>query len=92
MSLGCSPTPGSELGIGDGIRLLCVAQGGLQVAIAKSLANGGEADASVDELRRVGMAHLVQGGVDAGGSTVLRRRRDRSGNKLKECHNDFHWD
>jgi len=52
VSLGRSPPPGSELRVGDGIRLLCVAQGALQVAMAKPLADGGEADASVDELRR----------------------------------------
>jgi hypothetical protein len=38
--------------------------------MAEPLADGGEAHASVDELRRVGMAQLVQGGVDAGGGTV----------------------
>ena len=38
--------------------------------MAQPLADGGEADASVDELRRVGMAQLVQSGVDASGSTV----------------------
>ncbi len=38
--------------------------------MAEPLADGGEAHASVDELRRVGVAQLVQGGVDAGGSRV----------------------
>src|SRR6266567_1366672 len=70
MSLGHSAPPGSKFRIGDGIRLLRVAQRGLQVAMAQPLADGGEADASVDELRRVGMAQLVQSSVDASGSTV----------------------
>ena len=70
MSLGHSAPPGSKFRIGHGVRLLRVAQRGLQVAMAKPLADGGEADASVDELRRVGMAQLVQGGVGAAGSTV----------------------
>src|SRR6266852_7690583 len=43
---------------------------GMQVAMAEPLADGGEAHASVDELRRVGVAQLVQGGVDAGGSRL----------------------
>jgi hypothetical protein len=38
--------------------------------MAEPLTDGGEAYASVDELRRVGMAKLVQGGVDASGGTV----------------------
>ena len=38
--------------------------------MAQPLADGGEADPSVDELRRVGVAQLVQGGVDARGGTV----------------------
>src|SRR6266567_2434159 len=70
MSLGHSAPPGSKLRIGDGVRLLRVAQRGLQVAMAQPLADGGEADASVDELRRVRMAQLVQSGVDASLSTV----------------------
>ena len=39
--------------------------------MAEPLADGGEAHASVDKLRCVGMTQLVQGGVDAGGGTVL---------------------
>ncbi len=70
MPLGHSAPPGSKFRIGDGVRLLRVARRGLQVAMAQPLADGGEADASVDELRRVGMAQLVQSGVDASGSTV----------------------
>src|SRR6266567_3903023 len=70
MSLGHSAPPGSKLRIGDGVRLLRVAQGGLQIAMAEPLADRGEAHASVDEVRRVGMAQLVEGGVDASGSTV----------------------
>src|SRR5439155_14581015 len=70
MSLGHPAPPGSKFRIGDGIRLLRAAQRGLQVSMAQPLADAGEADASVDELRRVGMAQLVQGGVDTGGSTV----------------------
>ena len=70
MSLGYSAPPGSKFRIGDGVRLLRVAQRGLQVAMAQPLADGGEADASVDELRRVGMAQLVQSGVDASGGAV----------------------
>ena len=70
MALGHSPPPGCELRIGDGVRLLGIAQGGLQVAMAKPLADGGEAPASVDEFRRVRMAQLVQGGINAGGGTV----------------------
>ena len=65
-----TPPPGSKLCIGDSVRLLGIAQGGLQVAMAEPLADGGEAHASVDELRRVGVAQLMQGGVDAGGSRV----------------------
>ena len=38
--------------------------------MAEPLAGGGEAHASVDELRRAGMAQLVEGGVDASGSTL----------------------
>ena len=68
--MGRSPPPGSELCIGDSVRLLGIAQGGLQVAMAEPLADGGEAHASVDEIRGVGVAQLVQGGVDTGGSTV----------------------
>jgi hypothetical protein len=55
MALVSSPPPSSELRVGDGIRLLRVAQGGVGT-MAKPLADGGEAYASVDELRRVGMA------------------------------------
>ena len=38
--------------------------------MAQPLTDGGEADASVDEFRRVGMTQLVQSGVDAGGDAV----------------------
>jgi hypothetical protein len=38
--------------------------------MAEPLADGGVAHARVDELRRVGVAQLMQGGVDAGGSRV----------------------
>jgi hypothetical protein len=62
--LGRSPPPGSELRIGDSVRLLRIAQGGLQVAMAEPLADGGEAHTSVDDLRCVGMAQLVLGGVE----------------------------
>src|SRR2546427_10364122 len=68
--LGNSPPPGSELRIGDGVRLIGVTQGSLQIAMAEPLADGGKANASVDELRRMGMAQLMEGGVDASGGTV----------------------
>ena len=65
MPLGRSPPPSSELRIGDRVRLLRVAQGVLQIAMAEPFADLGEAHASVDELCRVGMAQLVEGGVAA---------------------------
>lgn len=39
--------------------------------MAQPLTDGGEAEASVDELRRVGRAQLVQGGVNAGAAQYL---------------------
>ncbi len=67
----CHPPPGSELRVGDGVRLLRIAQGGLQVKLAEPLADGGAAHAGVDELRGVGVAQLVHAGVDAGGRAVV---------------------
>jgi hypothetical protein len=65
-----SPSPDSKLLIGDGVRLLRVTQGGLQIAMEEPLAYGGEAHAAVDKLGGVGVPQLVQGDVDAGDGTV----------------------
>lgn len=51
-SRGRSPPPSSELRFGYGARPLCIAQSGLQIAMAEALATGAEADTSVDELQR----------------------------------------
>ncbi len=61
-------TPGSQLGIRGGVRLLGVPQGRAQTAVAEALADGGEADAAVDEGLRVPVAKIVQRGALEAGS------------------------
>jgi hypothetical protein len=59
--------PSPQLGGGDGVGLFGVPKGGLQVAVPKPLADGGQADPAVDELGGVEVAELVQGRRDAAG-------------------------
>ncbi len=68
MTSASSPLP--DLGIGGGVSLFGVAEGGLDAAMAETFSDGGQADAVVDEVCGVGVAELVDCAGDAGGIAV----------------------
>src|SRR5438876_7700391 len=67
---GVRSSPGPKFGVGCGVRLFGVAQGGLDVLVSEAFADGGQADAAVDKFGGVGVPELVQGRDHAGGGGI----------------------
>jgi len=64
----------AELGVGDGVGLFGVAQGGLDVGVSEAFADVGQADAAVDAGLGVDVPEVVQRAGDAGRGGVPAKR------------------
>ncbi len=66
-----SAAPGAQLGVGDLVGLLGVAEHGLQVGVSEAFTDGGQAHPTVDHGGGVGMPQLVQRRGHSRGVAVL---------------------